>query len=166
MKRLLALLLTGLVLSFTAVATAETVAPPTPAPAQSATPEEILQQWLQLGDLLRQYGNYPFVELRKGDTGNEVIALQTRLAALGYYKKAVSDNFGSGTYSALKAFEKANGVKADGIASVADQQLLFSDQAVAYTPGSGSSGGSSDGSSSGSSGGSSGGRDATSGATK
>ena len=98
---------------------------------------------------------------RKGDSGNDVVALQTRLAELGYYTKAVVDNFGNGTNSAMRAFEKANGLKADGIASASDQKLLFSDQAVANPGGSG--GGSSGGGRN--TGGNAGGSDATSGAT-
>ena len=101
--------------------------------AAATTPEEALQQWYALSALLHDYGNYPYVELRKGDTGYEVTALQTRLAELGYYEKKIVDNFGSGIYSALRAFEKANGLTVDGKASVADQQLLFSSEAKVYT---------------------------------
>jgi len=89
------------------------------------TPDELLQQWLQISDLLRTYGLYPYVELEQGDTGYEVTALQTRLAELGYYKKEVVDIFGNGTYNAMRAFEKDNGLSVNGIASVADQQVLF-----------------------------------------
>ena len=35
---------------------------------------------------------------------------------LGYYQKKVVDNFGSGTYNALRAFEKANSLTVDGVA--------------------------------------------------
>lgn len=144
MKRKIMLLLLSLMLVFSAQAGAETVTPAgdavSAAPADY-TPDEMLQQWYQLGDLLRENGNYPYVELSKGDTGYEVTALQTRLTALGYYHKEIVDNFGSGTYSAMRAFEKANGLTADGKASVADQQLLFSSSAVAYTATSSSSGG-------------------------
>lgn len=110
------------------------------AEATGDTPEEMLQQWYQLGELLRENGNYPYVELGKGDTGYEVTALQTRLTELGYYHKEIVDNFGSGTYSAMRAFEKANGLTVDGKASVADQQLLFSAAAAAYTATSSSGG--------------------------
>lgn len=130
--------------------------------AAATTPEEALQQWYALGALMHEYGNYPYVELGKGDTGYEVKALQTRLAELGYYQKKIVDNFGSGTYSAMRAFEKANGLTADGKASVADQQLLFSGDAAVYTQqsttSSGSGGSTHNGSSSSS--------DATSSATK
>lgn len=97
------------------------------------TPEELLQQWLQIGDLLRANGTYPFVELEQGNTGYEVIALQTRLAELGYYHKEIVDYFGNGTFNAMRDFEKANGLPVNGAASVADQQALFGAAAVAGT---------------------------------
>jgi len=147
MKRFLALCLVALTLFAALPALAETAeteeteetsaASVTPAP--SYTPDELLQQWYQLGDQLRAYGVYPFVELRKGDTGYDVQALQTRLAALGFYTKKVVDNFGAGTYNALRLFEKANGLAVNGVASVEDQQVLFGSNAVAYTAGSSSS---------------------------
>ena len=119
---------------------AETVTPtdtPTDAPTVAAdtqaTPDALLQQWYDIGAQLRANGNYPFTELSKGDKGFEVKALQTRLAELGYYEKAVVEKFGGGTYSALRAFEKANDLKVNGIASVEDQKVLYSSTAVEYT---------------------------------
>lgn len=96
------------------------------------TPQELLQQWYQIGMLLRADGLYPFVELEKGDVGYEVTALQTRLKELGYYKKTIVDNFGNGTYNAMRDFEKANGLKVNGKASAKDQIVLFSGAAMAY----------------------------------
>jgi len=158
MKRLLSFLVSLLMLLALAVpALAETADT-----AAASTPDEALQQWYALGALLHEYGNYPYVELSKGDSGYEVTALQTRLAELGYYQKEIVDNFGSGTYSAMRAFEKANGLTVDGKASVTDQQLLFSSNAAVYTQQSTTSSGSSGTTHNGNSGGS----DATSGATK
>lgn len=153
MKRLTIVLLVVALLCVSLSALGETVTAtdsPAPtatiAPSTSPSPEDLLQQWYAIGDQLREYGNYPFVELRKGDVGYEVKALQTRLAELGYYKKEVVDNFGKGTLSAMKLFEKANKLTVDGIASVKDQQALFSTTAIAYsgekTSSSSSSGGS------------------------
>lgn len=101
--------------------------------AETLQPEELLQQWLQIGSQLRANGAYPFVELEKGNTGYEVTALQTRLAELGYYHKEIVDYYGNGTYSAMRDFEKANGLKVNGAASVTDQKALFGADAVAYT---------------------------------
>ena len=38
----------------------------------NSTPEELLQQWNQLGVMLHANGYYPFSELEKGDAGYEV----------------------------------------------------------------------------------------------
>ncbi|NLI21866.1 MAG: hypothetical protein GX418_10005 [Clostridiales bacterium] len=134
MKRSLAILLALLCVMATVPALGETTTPAdTVSTTVTAAPEELLQQWYQIGAQLRVNGLYPYVELKKGDTGYEVLALQTRLAELGYYEKAVVTKFGGGTYSAMRAFEKANGLPVNGVASVADQQLLFSANAVAYT---------------------------------
>lgn len=104
----------------------------------ASAPEELLQQWTELGALLRADGAYPFAELEKGDTGYEVTALQARLAELGYYQKEIVDVFGSGTYAAIRAFEKASGLPVNGVADVADQQALYKAAGggtfAAYTP--------------------------------
>ena len=131
MKRMLTFLLLTLLVALPFAVFAES------APATSSitdttatTPEAMLQQWTQLGDQLRLNGNYPFTSLEKGDLRYEVRALQTRLQELGYYQKEIVDQYGSGTYNAMRQFEKANGLKADGAASVEDQQALFSTDAV------------------------------------
>lgn len=137
MKRIIAIFFAALLLfsAVPAMGTGAASAAQTDEALLSAyTPDELLQQWLQIGNLLRAYGLYPYVELEKGDTGYEVTALQTRLAELGYYKKEVVDNFGNGTYNAMRAFEKDNGLSVNGIASVADQQLLFGGTVAAAAP--------------------------------
>ena len=141
MKRIFTLFLVVLPLCYAWPAMAESAAPtdsvaptdtvsPTVAPSSSATPEGMLQQWEQLGALLRENGTYPFVELRKGDAGYDVTALQTRLAELGFYTKKVVDTFGKGTYNAMRLFEKANKLAVNGVASVADQKVLYGTSAV------------------------------------
>lgn len=60
----------------------------------------------------------------KGDTVQNIKAVQTRLKNLGYYKKAVDGVFGSGTRSAVKAFQKDYGLKADGIVGPATEKAL------------------------------------------
>jgi hypothetical protein len=136
MKKMILFLLVTMLLCCAWPALSETVTPtdtpePTVTPTVSMTPDEMLQQWYQLGDLLRANGTYPFMVLSKGDQGYEVKALQTRLAELGYYNKEVVDNFGKGTYNAMRLFEKANSLKVDGIASVEDQKVLYGSEAVA-----------------------------------
>ena len=53
--------------------------------------------------------------LRKGDSGDEVKALQERLNELGYNCGDADGKFGTKTVTAVKAFQKANGLDADGV---------------------------------------------------
>lgn len=132
MKKVAVLFLVLLFLFLPAVANG----PPEAASAESApeedyTPEEMLSLWYEIGSYLRENGLYPFVQLQKGDLGYEVRALQIRLAELGYYTKALADNFGNGTYAAMRKFESVNSLPVNGIASVEDQKRLFSPKALA-----------------------------------
>lgn len=54
--------------------------------------------------------------LRKGNTGNAVKTMQTMLIACGYScgSSGADGDFGSGTESALKKFQNANGLTSDG----------------------------------------------------
>ena len=137
MKRLLILLTAVLLLGILpAAGLAETASNAVPSSAElqsTYTAEQLTQLWVELGALLRANGTYPFTELEKGDVGVEVTALQTRLKELGYYTKEVVDNFGNGTYNAMREFEKANGLKVNGVASAEDQKVLYSSAAVAYS---------------------------------
>ena len=54
--------------------------------------------------------------LRMGDSGSTVKDLQTKLKKLGYYDGTVDSTFGSGTYAAVKAFQKKYNLTADGVA--------------------------------------------------
>ena len=53
--------------------------------------------------------------LQLGFTGSEAVrAVQRRLKELGYYKGSADGDFGPATEEAVKAFQKANGLEADG----------------------------------------------------
>ena len=54
--------------------------------------------------------------LRMGDSGSAVKELQTKLKKLGYYNGTVDSTFGSGTYAAVRAFQKKYNLTADGVA--------------------------------------------------
>ena len=54
--------------------------------------------------------------LRMGDSGSAVKDLQTKLKKLSYYDGTVDSTFGSGTYAAVKAFQKKYNLTADGVA--------------------------------------------------
>ena len=51
-----------------------------------------------------------------GSRGEEVRQIQTKLKRWGYYSGNVDGIYGSGTLSAVKSFQKKNGLKVDGIA--------------------------------------------------
>lgn len=53
--------------------------------------------------------------LKKGASGNITKLLQEKLVKLGYSTNGVDGIFGSGTYSAVREFQKTRGVSADGI---------------------------------------------------
>ena len=135
MKRFIALVFTIFTLAGAGSAYGESTAAPDASAlvaqmASTYTPDQLLEQWIALSNVLRGLGNYPFVELKKGDVGLDVQALQARLSELGYYRKEIVTNFGSGTYNALRSFEKANGLSVNGIASVEDQQILYGNTVV------------------------------------
>ena len=53
--------------------------------------------------------------LRKGASGNITKLLQEKLVKLGYNTNGVDGIFGSGTYSAVREFQKTKGLSIDGI---------------------------------------------------
>lgn len=62
--------------------------------------------------------------LRQGAKGSEVKEVQRRLKSWGYYKGAVDGVFGAGTKSAVIAFQKKNGLTADGVVGKATYKAL------------------------------------------
>ena len=76
--------------------------------------------------------------LRNGSTGTAVKTLQERLKKLGYYTGSVDGKYGDGTEAAVKAFQEANGLSADGVAGTRTINKLYSDNAVAAPSGSNS----------------------------
>lgn len=56
---------------------------------------------------------------RYGSSGSEVRQIQTKLKNWGYYKGSIDGVYGSKTYSAVKSFQRKNGLTADGIAGKA-----------------------------------------------
>ena len=67
-----------------------------------------------------------YTTLKKGVTSSAVKTLQEQLILLGYLKTNATGYYGSATYTAVKAFQQANGLKADGIAGNETQTKLFS----------------------------------------
>ena len=68
--------------------------------------------------------------LHEGDSGEDVYNLQARLFELGYYNGRIDGRYSSETTAAVKAFQKANGLSADGIAGQGTLNKLNSGNAV------------------------------------
>ncbi len=71
----------------------------------------------------------PSRTLRSGDTGDDVKSLQTQLKSLGYYTGTVDGKYGSGTVSAVVAFQKNNNLTMDGVAGSGTYKVLYSSSA-------------------------------------
>ena len=93
-------------------ATAAPQVTPTPTPAPGAT---------------EQPGyTVPTRTLRSGYVGDDVRSVQLRLAELGYYTTTVTGEYGTATVTAVTAFQKENGLDADGVAGSKTYAVLFS----------------------------------------
>ncbi len=75
-------------------------------------------------------GTVPTRTLRLGMTGDDVKSVQSRLQALGYYAGSLDGKYGSGTLSAMQAFQSNNGLVVDGKAGTNTYAKLFSNNAV------------------------------------
>lgn len=70
--------------------------------------------------------NSRYETLRFNDRGDEVRKLQRRLIELGYMPKGSADGaYGYQTYNAVRDFQRANGLEADGVAGPATLTQLY-----------------------------------------
>lgn len=69
-------------------------------------------------------------KLKNGSTGTLVKQLQTRLTELGYYTGPISGNFLGKTTTAVKKFQKQNGLTANGTVEEDTWNLIFNDPSV------------------------------------
>lgn len=65
-----------------------------------------------------------------GDSGSDVSSAQRRLKELNYFDGKITGLYGSGTTSAVKAFQKANKLTVDGVIGTRTRECLYSDDAV------------------------------------
>lgn len=56
------------------------------------------------------------VTYKYGSRGGPVVEIQTRLKRWGYYNGSIDGVYGYGTYTAVKAFQRKNGLTVDGVA--------------------------------------------------
>ena len=68
--------------------------------------------------------------LREGMVGDDVLSVQLRLAALGYYTGELDGVYGSGTITAMKAFQGRNKLTVDGVCGPNTLMVLFSNDAI------------------------------------
>ena len=68
--------------------------------------------------------------LKQGSSGPEVSQLQTRLKELEYYTGSVDGKFGGATVNALRAFQSANNLTADGVAGPSTLNAIYGFSAI------------------------------------
>lgn len=94
----------------------------------AALETEITEQTVEAADAAVFAG-----ELRSGDNDAVIATIQTRLMELGYMDSdEPTQHFGSLTQSALKTFQRHNGLDDDGICGQATYNLLMSGDAKIY----------------------------------
>jgi cell wall-associated NlpC family hydrolase len=71
--------------------------------------------------------------VKRGDSGTDVASLQRRLKALKYFSGSATGYFGASTLSAVKEFQKRNGLSADGKVGSRTRDLLYSSKAKVKT---------------------------------
>lgn len=76
----------------------------------------------------------PLTKLKKGDSSEAVYWMQKKLTELGYYQGKCSGTYLGGTVSAVKAFQKANGLSVDGVASIKTLEVLYAQELATATP--------------------------------
>ena len=72
--------------------------------------------------------------LQKNSIGIEVKQLQQRLKDLGYYSGDVDGQYGTGTQTAVTAFQAQHGLKAEGVAGEQTLAILYSESAQTFVP--------------------------------
>ena len=66
-----------------------------------------------------------YAYLQSGSTGKNVSLLQEALKELDFYSGTADGSYGASTVAAVKAFQKKNGIRQDGVASPEVQKLIF-----------------------------------------
>ncbi|MFT9846235.1 C40 family peptidase [Aneurinibacillus sp. REN35] len=72
--------------------------------------------------------------LRYGARGSAVSSVQSRLKQLGYYSGNIDGIYKGGTQSAVKKFQRAARLSADGVVGAKTRAALFSSKAVKASP--------------------------------
>ena len=86
---------------------------PTPVPTPTPTPIPIPSEYVLIS------------KKNQNERLDAVVAIQARLRELGYYGGETDGLYGDSTFLAVVAFQRANGLKSDGLAGADTQRLLF-----------------------------------------
>ncbi|MDD3921503.1 MAG: peptidoglycan-binding domain-containing protein [Eubacteriales bacterium] len=98
----------------------------TPSPTPSPTPTSVPTPDITPNDA------YPSLQI--GDRGDDVSAMQERLAELGYYTGDIDGAFGYQTLQAVQDFQYNQGLSVDGIAGKRTLTVLYESPDVVYAP--------------------------------
>lgn len=87
---------------------------------------EELYGWVPIGTPVDIIGPKPKIArvLRRGTAGPDVVVLQLKLVALGYYQERAKGVFGKDTEAALRAFQRDNRLPESGITDEKTMNLL------------------------------------------
>ena len=76
----------------------------------------------------------PLEKMQQKDSGEDVYWLQMKLKELGYYQGKCSGTYLQGTANAVKAFQKANNIYPNGVATVKTLEALYAQELATPTP--------------------------------
>ena len=111
---------------------AKTAPTPTPVPEETEEPEASPTPGVDLTPTPTPAPSaITWEKLRNGSSGQAVSQLQEALIQLGYMSGKPDGKYGTGTEAAVKAFQKANGLTADGVAGAETQKKLYGGNAKA-----------------------------------
>ncbi|MDO4567959.1 MAG: peptidoglycan-binding protein [Clostridia bacterium] len=68
--------------------------------------------------------------IERGNKGNDVLTLQTRLEALGFYSSMLNGYFGYATETAVRSFQAMNELYVTGVADTSTLSVLYSPSAI------------------------------------
>lgn len=122
--------------SYKAVSYKEAHATPTPTPKATKTPKPGAETTIAApaeDTYAAALDKDNCVTVKKGSKGTAVTAVKQQLTTLGYYTADNSATCSDADTAAIKAFQKTNGIKADGVAGYATQSVLFSGAALSAT---------------------------------
>ena len=107
-------------------------AKPTPTPAPGSDLGDINDMVIAGdGEIMKEVAYT--TRLTRGEKGENVKKVQTRLKELGFFDGPVSGNYMNQTIAAIKAFQEHNGLRADGITGEETWNMLFNSADVLDT---------------------------------